>query len=1736
MLKLAKKFKINPRRWQPPALIIITAIIIVFAVVYFLRTPGVVQAEWWNDGWHYRQTISLTNSGAAQTNTQVKILSAEDLSSLVTAGKLQSDLDDLRFTDVNGNILKHWIEDSTNSSVDIWAFIDSVSASGATIYMYYGNPSASADIVALGTAAYPGISCKSVLLSGITADGIYYIDPTGQETTDKLQAYCDMNTSSGGWTLIFQRRGGESYNNAESCGSNLNSFLRASCGSLTSLNYGDSYSMDIDYAPIANEYMFRQYDSNMTFDSGDAFIINSDNLLFPNITTSLSNIAVNAICDYNNANCDTTDTYFKYTGAGYFSSTYCNNGYTTGYGGNYGYCQNGISTTYYSNGLFGNRLAYDETKLWAHNNGSDEYMERVFVRESTISTTGHTVTASTPSSEEKGPGPIAYWKFDEGYGTTAYDSSSNNNNGSISGAAWQTEDMCVTGKCLLYNGTEYVGSFSDNLSMGSEDFTVSAWFKTNSVVTYGQWIVGNKGTSTSNDTGFELIMEGGRPGIFIADGSNNIKYQTANSYADNTWHFITATVSRGSSIKLYVDGKFISERSETLAGSINVSYGLSVGLRPGGGSEFNGFIDEVKIYPYARTATQIKADYLAGQVGVAEGTTAGFGSATTGKSLSDGLVGYWKMDEASWNGTSGEVIDSSGSGNNGTAGNEASITGGKFGNGGTFDGSNDYISIPDSSADLSGDFSVSMWVHPNDNSQNPRWFGLVDGSNTLAVGYMDDDTVYFRFGGDSIITDSTLTYGNWYYVTFVYQSNAKQIYINGEIMNTSSGGITGDSTLSAIGAGYATTSYTADGEIDEVRLYERALSAKEVRDLYNWAPGPVAYYNFDEKTGTTAYDKSGNGNNGTLTNMDAATDWVSGKYGSALDFDGVNDYVNIPDPGANSVFDVTQNLTISMWMNKAVDSAHGNLIEKGGSWWIHHDSAFEGYAGNGIQGDAFHGIPEWNYDLAENTWYYVSYTYNGVIERGYINGFQVWQNSRTGSITLNDNPIQLGSRSGSAEKYQGKLDEVKIYNYARTHKQIVEDMNAGHPAGGSPVASQLGYWKFDEGYGDTAYDSGFGGNDGTITGASWSDEGKNNKGILINSTDSINCGTDSAFAFGDNAHSFTAWVKPSALTSAYNYIVAVGNNTDGNQSGFGIRSNGNLFHSAYSAPLVNFNTTISIGDWSHLALIYENGISYVYVDGVLADSQNIIMNVTTGKCYIGTHTGGTSTFNDGILDEVKIYNYALTADEVLIDMNQGASSVMGNLGTDSSGNPDNSASRAYCVPGDTSTCDPPVAEWKFDEKTGTSTYDTSENNYTGTITNATWTSGKLGGGLGFNGTNAYVDCSDINSPSSSSKISIGAWVKWDTLTGHRAIFTDGGVTRGIEFGLYNDELHLGVENNDSHRSIGYATSNLTTDRWYNVAAVADGPNGDMFIYVDGVLVASDTALTTFTDYNGSNGTTVGNAGTQSPSANNNSGVQSYFHSGDIDNVRIYDYARTPAQIAWDFNRGAPVGWWKFDECEGSTVYDWAPSGDGYRGNDGTITIGGTGTQTAVGTCETSGTAWYNGASGQINSSLNFDGTDDYVDVPASAIVPGNEIAIAFWEKTPAEKQSSMIWFEDANGRVVNIHLFYSNGNTYWDAGVDSGGYDRIYKSNPSLVLGQWNHWVFTKNAATGIMKIYLNGKEWHSDTGKNKPITTPNSSGKIGSSNTLFYEGKLDDMRIYNYALTAEQIQQVMNHGAVYFK
>lgn len=120
-------------------------------------------------------------------------------------------------------------------------------------------------------------------------------------------------------------------------------------------------------------------------------------------------------------------------------------------------------------------------------------------------------------------------------------------------------------------------------------------------------------------------------------------------------------------------------------------------------------------------------------------------------------------------------------------------------------------------------------------------------------------------------------------------------------------------------------------------------------------------------------------------------------------------------------------------------------------------------------------------------------------------------------------------------------------------------------------------------------------------------------------------------------------------------------------------------------------------------------------------------------------------------------------------------------------------------------------------------------------------------------------------------------------------------------------------------------------------------------------------------------------------------------------------------------------------------------------------------------------------------------------------------------------------FEAVDGlgrRVLNVHLPWSDGRVYWDAGQDGTGFDRIDKAATTPnVEGQWNHWAFVKNASTGSMKIYLNGVLWHSGTGKTRPIAGISRLRFASGINGEYpYPGRMDEINVFNTEVNATTI------------
>jgi len=203
----------------------------------------------------------------------------------------------------------------------------------------------------------------------------------------------------------------------------------------------------------------------------------------------------------------------------------------------------------------------------------------------------------------------------------------------------------------------------------------------------------------------------------------------------------------------------------------------------------------------------------------------------------------------------------------------------------------------------------------------------------------------------------------------------------------------------------------------------------------------VAYWKFNEGEGTTAYDNTDNNNDGTIT----GPTWAEGRFGSALSFDGSGGYVSC---GTDSSLNPSQ-ITIEAWVQRNVtDTSRDNIV----SLYTLGDRQYQlqsqdneldpmfYWAEGSHSGDQMESITTFQL----GTWYHVAASYDGSVGRTYVNGVLEYSKTFNKTLETDGGTFYIGNLDNSAaEVWNGKIDDVRIYNYARTQEQILQDYNQG---------------------------------------------------------------------------------------------------------------------------------------------------------------------------------------------------------------------------------------------------------------------------------------------------------------------------------------------------------------------------------------------------------------------------------------------------------------------------------------------------------------------------------------------------------------------------------------------------------------------------------------------------------------------------------------------------------------------
>lgn len=207
-----------------------------------------------------------------------------------------------------------------------------------------------------------------------------------------------------------------------------------------------------------------------------------------------------------------------------------------------------------------------------------------------------------------------------------------------------------------------------------------------------------------------------------------------------------------------------------------------------------------------------------------------------------GLVLWLRMNESAWNQVNNDVIDWSGYGNHGTAYNGATTALGKFGRAGYFDGSNDYVRFSDSPLGLptgSTIYTVIAWfmkigsfdevAETIVSLEKMGLYNRLEISSTLGIVWYFYDGLHYRVG------QVPCSINTWYHAVGIRANNLFSLYINGLFVGSASGdgSYPAGVGLNSIGnRNTIATNYYFNGLIDEVRIYNRALSAWEVEYSY----------------------------------------------------------------------------------------------------------------------------------------------------------------------------------------------------------------------------------------------------------------------------------------------------------------------------------------------------------------------------------------------------------------------------------------------------------------------------------------------------------------------------------------------------------------------------------------------------------------------------------------------------------------------------------------------------------------------------------------------------------------------------------------------------------------------------------------------------------------------------------------------------------------------------------------
>jgi hypothetical protein len=920
-----------------------------------------------------------------------------------------------------------------------------------------------------------------------------------------------------------------------------------------------------------------------------------------------------------------------------------------------------------------------------------------------------------------------------------------------------------------------------------------------------------------------------------------------------------------------------------------------------------------------------------------------------------GLIGYWALDDN----TGYTAVDSGSGGNDGTL-TPSDITGPTWtpavsGSGVHFDDAGDYISTGYAGVGGSDPRSVAFWVRTTDrgvtglvawgdDGQNgEKWHIRVN--NNAGNGLVG--AVRTEVQGGYNIGDVDITDGHWHHVASVFGgTNVSDVvhYVDGVPVGTS--GVNPEpinTDITSVDALPVTigrrtqgsSNETLAGTMDEVRIYDHALTAGEVAALAAIAPpspgvGLIAHWDFEDNTGYTATDVAG-GNDGTAIPSDeTGPRWVPGYTGQALRFDGAADIVEaIGFKGVPG----TEPRTMSAWVQLPAGAPGDNEIMSwgnnvAGQKWIFRTQDDNGPFDGNLRVEVNGGYVVGTTDLRDGQWHHVAAVLPALANPN-VTDVVLYVDGALDPITASlDEPIntavgedvRIGVGHGGLE-FRGKIDEARIYNTALTAGEIA---TLASVAATPPPKGLVAHWDFNDGAGNTAADVA-GRNTATLLPDAgppvWTLDtpalGEPNPSALDFSTaDGYLQATDYKAIGGTAERTLSAWIKtPSNGDQA---ILSWGQNSAGQKWTFRVQDDtgplDGVLRLEVNGGYVIGSTVLSDDQWHHVTAVLPdpalganvtNVRLYVdgHLEGISAYLDEPISTASAADVLIGNDFNNGRRFA-GLMDDVRIYDYAMTGAEV----RQAATGVGVPLWDH----------EPLVLEG------LPIAYWRLGEFSGTAAVNLGslgpsvQGTYVGGVTHPV--PGLLvrddHPATLFDGISGQVNIPDnpaINTSGPLPSKSIELWFKADDPTGRQVLYEQGGITRGMNVYVEDSMLYVGawnVNNDDGGATSPWGPFFLSTPIEAEAVYMADlvleadptGFSGVLRGYLNGVEFGSLTGIGQL--FNHGDNIAIGAMRQNAVFDGGNGSGDGFWFAGIIDEVALYNRVLTPEEIAWRYYNGS----------------------------------------------------------------------------------------------------------------------------------------------------------------------------------------------------------------------------------------